>query len=1008
MTKNTQRSLLLLVVLLVLALSSAAGRAHVSQAAPDHPLPVPAANPAPIMVVAEIGRQPATLPLSAVSRGAGGATGGSPEGAPLLPWVPESLLQVLLPRDRLETVSLLRAWLPFGAPLDALRPDSFLQADLEPPLLSDGQFVWGPNVGAFEIGPYLEGLGSALAPYAEDLALWADYSSVNPKVLLVVLQMRYGLVLDPASVVDPALVRQEIETTALELATAFYDYLYTWGSRSSQPALQSLAGPTVELADGTLVQLSSQASSATFALASALASSSDWATWEQATSTASVSGFPAVFGAMFPGTDPLDPSNDINPPAAPPDTLLQLPFPQGAAWYFGGPHGFSGGTTLPFSSMDFFSGGATCAAPPALYTVAAAYGDAYRPSNYSCWIEMTHSDGWTTSYYHLLNTYSGGLMAQNGSLGTIGCEVCAGGYASGPHVHFSLKYNGAYVGLEGTRLSGWIVHEGPTAYSTGSLEREGVVLPVYSQVRNDYFLYYPETEHSLRFYGNGTGDIDRLKISIDAPARPADAGATDFTLEWWIKALPGENNSAACTPTADRWMSGNMLLDRDIGGPGSYGDYGEYGVSLAGGVIAFGVGNGSSAATLCGTSDLRDGAWHHVAVTRRRSDGQISIFVDGTLQAWVDGPDGDISYRNDRTTTYANDRFLVIGAEKHDLGPAYPGFSGWIDEVRISNTLRYTANFTRPTAMFASDSNTLALYHFNEGTGNMVKDVSGYPAGPSNAGRKLGGTPAGPEWSTDSPFSVEPPVTPTPTATATGTSTATATATATATPTATQTATASATATATATATQTATPTATPIFADVPASHWAHDYIEALYLAGYVVGCQATPVRLYCPNNILSRAESAVFVERGQHGAIPEAPYTPPATATFIDVASSFWGFGWIESLWTDGFTAGCSAVPLAYCPDRQHTRAEGSVFFLRIKNGVAYEPPEPVGLFADVPLDRWPPEPWYAAWVEAAYNEDLLPACQSDPLTFCPDGPLDRAWAAYMMVQAKGGLPLP
>jgi hypothetical protein len=68
------------------------------------------------------------------------------------------------------------------------------------------------------------------------------------------------------------------------------------------------------------------------------------------------------------------------------------------------------------------------------------------------------------------------------------------------------------------------------------------------------------------------------------------------------------------------------------------------------------------------------------------------------------------------------------------------------------------------------------------------------------------------------------------------------------------------------------------------------------------------------------------------------------------------------------------------------------------------------VGLFADVPLDRWPleHEPWYAGWVEAAYTEGLLPACRSDPLAFCPDGPLDRAWAAYMMVQAKGGLPLP
>ena len=163
-----------------------------------------------------------------------------------------------------------------------------------------------------------------------------------------------------------------------------------------------------------------------------------------------------------------------------------------------------------------------------------------------------------------------------------------------------------------------------------------------------------------------------------------------------------------------------------------------------------------------------------------------------------------------------------------------------------------------------------------------------------------------------------------------------------------------------------------------------------------MAGCSIEP-RLYCPESILTRAESAVFVLRGQHGAIPDPPYAPPATPTFADVATDFWGFGWIESLWTDGFTAGCGTDPLIYCPLQQHTRAEGSVFFTRIKNGVDYEPPTPLGIFDDVALDAW-----YAGWVEAAYNEGILPACDTDPLRFCPEAELDRSWAAYMMVQAK------
>jgi hypothetical protein len=42
-----------------------------------------------------------------------------------------------------------------------------------------------------------------------------------------------------------------------------------------------------------------------------------------------------------------------------------------------------------------------------------------------------------------------------------------------------------------------------------------------------------------------------------------------------------------------------------------------------------------------------DGAWHHIAVQRRRSDGYMWLYVDGRLEAQGDGPDGDISYPDD-------------------------------------------------------------------------------------------------------------------------------------------------------------------------------------------------------------------------------------------------------------------------------------------------------------------------------------------------------------------------
>ncbi len=256
---------------------------------------------------------------------------------------------------------------------------------------------------------------------------------------------------------------------------------------------------------------------------------------------------------------------------------------------------------------------------------------------------------------------------------------------------------------------------------------------------------------SLRFYGNGVRapGFDRVEIRIDAPPRPADIGNSDFTLEFWIKANLSENNNGhICSANNDNWINGHIVVDRDIYGAG---DYGDYGVSLASGRIAFGVNNGSSGMTLCGTTNVADGQWHHVAVQRRRSDGYLWLFVDGQLQAQADGPNGDISYRDGRSGA-PKDPYLVIGAEKHDAGAAYPSFSGYLDELRLSNVLRYGGNFMPPSGPFASDANTVALYHFDEADGTTILDSSGAVGGPSHGVMRVGGNPAGPVRSTDTPW----------------------------------------------------------------------------------------------------------------------------------------------------------------------------------------------------------------------------------------------------------------
>jgi hypothetical protein len=233
-------------------------------------------------------------------------------------------------------------------------------------------------------------------------------------------------------------------------------------------------------------------------------------------------------------------------------------------------------------------------------------------------------------------------------------------------------------------------------------------------------------------------------------------GAADFTLEWWLKANAAENTAGAVTCGANvNWIYGNIVLDRD-----RYNQGRKFGVSLAGGKIVFGVtGVITDSLTLCGATPVTDGGWHHVAVARRRSDGYLWLWVDGRLDASGNGPDGDVSYPDDGVPGSDcggpcdnSDPYIVLGAEKRDAGPSYPSFSGWLDEMRWSNTRRYTDTVPFiPAARFTPDAGTVALYHFDDTIApgpctGQLKDWSGAAGGPSNGTCKNGGSPAGPEW----------------------------------------------------------------------------------------------------------------------------------------------------------------------------------------------------------------------------------------------------------------------
>jgi hypothetical protein len=264
------------------------------------------------------------------------------------------------------------------------------------------------------------------------------------------------------------------------------------------------------------------------------------------------------------------------------------------------------------------------------------------------------------------------------------------------------------------------------------------------------------TGSSLRFFGQGGVRGDRVRVRVDDPASAAagpriDVGGADFTIELFIRAAALDNpNTIDCSGPTSSWTNSHIFVDRD-----RHSQPPTYGVGLAGGRVVWAVqGPAGDPYTLCGSAIVADGAWHHVAVDRRRSDGWIRIWVDGALDGSADGPDGDVSYPDDGTPLSVcpdglcdySDPFLVFGAEKHGYGGI--SLSGWLDEIRISDVLRYDAPFTPPSAAFTADASTAGLFHLDEGAGASTADAVGGPSGEL----VLGGMPEGPSWSTEAPF----------------------------------------------------------------------------------------------------------------------------------------------------------------------------------------------------------------------------------------------------------------
>jgi lysophospholipase L1-like esterase len=124
---------------------------------------------------------------------------------------------------------------------------------------------------------------------------------------------------------------------------------------------------------------------------------------------------------------------------------------------------------------------------------------------------------------------------------------------------------------------------------------------------------------------------------------------------------------------------------------------------------------GVGTATVTSTVVINDSVWHHLALTL---DGTTAkLYVDGVLAG---------------STASTQGVNLPYGTAIAQFGSntTYP-WSGYIDEIRVSSVVRYTDTFTPSTTEFATDANTLGLFHLDS-NGRDSSSTASPAYGPAN------------------------------------------------------------------------------------------------------------------------------------------------------------------------------------------------------------------------------------------------------------------------------------